>query len=74
MATVNIHAAKTHLSQLIERVNKGEEIIIARGNKPIARLMPLESKPQGRQPGTLAGKFEVGESFFEPLPPDELDG
>lgn len=69
MAAVNVHEAKTHLSRLLERVQAGEEIVIARSGKPIARLVPLE--PRGpRQPGLLKGR--VGAAFFEPLPEDEL--
>jgi prevent-host-death family protein len=70
MDTVNVHEAKTHLSRLLERVRRGEEVIIAKNGRPCARLCPLE-KPPPRRPGLLAG--EVGDAFFEPLPDDELE-
>jgi len=66
---VNVHEAKTHLSRLLERVKNGEEIILAKGGVPYARLMPLAQKE--RELGFLEGS--VPESFFEPLPEDELD-
>jgi prevent-host-death family protein len=69
--TVNIHDAKTHLSQLVERVRKGEEIILAKAGKPCARLVPLE-QPARRTPGFLKGKFKLQKEFFEPLPDEEL--
>ena len=69
MVTVNVHEAKTQLSRLLERARAGEEIVIAKGGVPCARLCPLEA-PQPRRPGILHGK--VDESFFEPLPEDEL--
>jgi prevent-host-death family protein len=69
---VSIHAAKTHLLRLIARVEAGEEIIIARGDKPVAKLVPIA--PKGRPVfGAMRGMFTVGPEFFEPLPPDELD-
>ncbi|MFN0315999.1 MAG: type II toxin-antitoxin system Phd/YefM family antitoxin [Burkholderiales bacterium] len=68
---VNIHEAKTHLSQLVERVRKGEEIILAKAGKPCARLVPLE-QPARRTPGFLKGKFKLQKEFFEPLPDEEL--
>lgn len=70
MATVvNIHEAKTHFSRLAQRAHAGEEIIIARGGKPWARLMPLEDRHE-RVPGLAQGK--VTEAFFEELPEEEL--
>ena len=70
--TVSIHAAKTNLSRLIKRAEAGEEIIIARGRTPVAKLVPLTPKPK-RVFGALRGKFSIGPEFFEPLPPEELD-
>lgn len=67
--TVNVHEAKTHLSRLFERVKAGEEIILAKGGVSYARLTPLEK--QERELSFLKGT--VLESFFEPLPEDELD-
>ena len=69
--TVNVHEAKTHLSRLLARVEAGEEIVIARNGKPAARLVAC--KPRGkRRPGTLKGKIEIDDSFFDPLPEEEL--
>lgn len=73
MPTVTIHAAKTNLSKLIERACAGEEIIIARGNQPVVKLVPVEAMTPKREPGTLKGKLTVPPEFFEPLPEDELD-
>jgi prevent-host-death family protein len=72
MPTVTIHQAKTNLSKLIERASQGEEIIIARGSKPVARLVPLGPVKGKRQPGSLKGKLEIGPEFFEPLSDEEL--
>ena len=70
-ATVNVHEAKTHLSRLLARVEAGEEIVIARNGKPAARLVACT--PRGkRRPGTLKGKIEIDDSFFDPLPEEEL--
>lgn len=73
MDTVNIHQAKTQLSRLIERVCAGEEIIIARGGKPVARLAPLQRSAKPRTPGLLKGKIWVAKDFNAPLPDDLLD-
>lgn len=69
MSTVNIHEAKTHLSKLLDRMLTGEEIIIARAGKPLARLLPVEERLP-RVPGIARGKLT--DAFFEPLPEDEL--
>lgn len=70
---VTIHAAKTQLSKLIARVEKGEEIIISRGDKPVAKLTPIASERPKRVPGRLKHLIgEIGPEFFEPLPEDEL--
>lgn len=74
MATVTIHQAKTHLSRLIARVERGEEIVIARGHEPVAKLSPINRiKPQ-RKPGAMKGKWPSlpDAFFFEPLPVQEL--
>jgi prevent-host-death family protein len=68
---VTIHAAKTNLSRLIEQAAAGEEVIIARGSTPVARLVPIVA-PARREPGTLRGLVHVDDSFFEPLPDAEL--
>ena len=73
MRTVNIHAAKTHLSRLVEDAAAGEEIIIAKSGKPIARLVPLAQPKQKRVLGRLRGKIMVPEDFDAPLPDEVLD-
>ena len=72
MSVVTIHKAKTNLSRLIEKVARGEEVIIARGSKPVARLVAVGEVNGKRQPGSLKGKLVVGREFFEPLPAGEL--
>jgi antitoxin (DNA-binding transcriptional repressor) of toxin-antitoxin stability system len=72
MATiVNIHEAKTHFSKLLERVQQGEEIIIAKAGEPIAQLKALP-KRKGRRPGSAKGLITVPDSFFDPLPDDVM--
>jgi prevent-host-death family protein len=73
METVTIHKAKTELSRLIEKACRGEEIVIARGKKPVVRLVAIEDTTGHRKPGALRGKLKVGPEFFEPLPAEELD-
>jgi len=73
MDTVTIHTAKTMLSQLLARVEAGEEIILARGKKPIAKLVPFRSEATKRQFGALRGLVNVGPEFFEPLPAQEIE-
>lgn len=70
--TVTIHAAKTTLSQLIARVEAGEEIIIARDKTPVAKLVPIRQAKPKRQFGAMRGKATIGPEFFEPLPEEEL--
>lgn len=70
MTIVNVHEAKTKLSALLARAHAGEEITIARAGKPYARLVPLETPP-ARRPGRYSEP--VPETFFEPLPEDELE-
>ncbi len=65
MSEVSVHEAKTHLSRLLRRVELGEEIIIARSGKPVARLMAIE-QPRRRQFGLDRGKFEVPDDFNDP--------
>lgn len=73
MAVITVHAAKTNLSQLLERAEAGEEIIIARGQVPVARLVPIAPKPKPkRQFGLYAGLATIGPEFFDPLPEEEL--
>jgi prevent-host-death family protein len=70
MKMVNIHAAKTQLSALVEEAASGKEIIIAKAGKPMARLMPLEQKKFDRKPGRLKGLIKMRDNFDDPLPPD----
>ena len=69
MKVVNVHEAKTNFSRLLERAHAGEEIILAKGGKPFARLLPLEAA-QERLPGRYPDA--VPESFFDPLPDEEM--
>ncbi|HMD16604.1 MAG TPA: type II toxin-antitoxin system Phd/YefM family antitoxin [Terriglobales bacterium] len=73
MATVTIGKAKADLSRLIARACGGENIVIARGKKPVVRLVALRDAQGNRKPGALRGKLKVGPEFFEPLPAEELD-
>jgi prevent-host-death family protein len=74
MATVKIHEAKTQLSKLIARAEAGEEIIIARDDKPVVKLTPVEGGKRRPQFGALKGKIPhiPDEFFFDPLPEEEL--
>lgn len=74
MKTVNIHAAKTHLSSLVEEAAAGEEIILAKAGKPVARLMPLEKPDFRKSFGMLKGKIRISDDFDAPLPPEILKG
>jgi prevent-host-death family protein len=71
---VTIHEAKTHLSRLLKKAANGEEVIIARGSTPVARLVPIGPSGGWRRPGSMKGLLSVGPEFFEPLPSDELAG
>jgi prevent-host-death family protein len=68
MKVVNLHAAKTHLSRLIEQAAAGEEIVIAKAGKPVARLVPFEPRREPRQPGLMKGQIWIADDFDEPLP------
>ena len=71
MATVvNMHQAKTELSRLVASALEGEEVIITRNGKPVARLTPIS---QGRKSGTLKGKIWYAPDAFEPLSEEELE-
>ncbi len=72
MTSVNVHEAKTHLSRLLARVVEGEEIVIAKAGKPVARLVPMERRPRRRVLGQDEGLFEVPDDFDDPLPEDIL--
>ena len=68
----SIHAAKTQLSRLVERAEAGEDVIIARGSTPVARLTKLRPNHPARRFGAMRGRARVTRAFFEPLPPAEL--
>ena len=70
--TVKVAEAKARLSELLAKVEAGEEVIIARGKKPVVRLVPVKSPPNKRVPGLFKAEFKIGPSFFEPLPSEEL--
>jgi prevent-host-death family protein len=71
--TVNVHEAKTQLSQLLVRVSMGEEVVIAKAGKPVARLVGLGTKPKRRAPGSAQGQVWVASDFTAPLPEDILE-
>jgi prevent-host-death family protein len=68
--TVNLYDAKTNLSALVERAAAGEEIIIAKAGRPLARLVPLEKRSAPREFDFLAGQVIAGPDFDDPLPDD----
>lgn len=74
MRTVNVHEAKTHFSRLIDAAHAGETIVVAKGGRPWARLVPLEASSPVRQPGILSGvlKLPTAEALLEPLAEEEL--
>ncbi len=74
METINVHAAKSQLSRLLDAVAGGEEVVIAKAGKPVARLISIDNPKQPRQLGTLAGEFTVPDDFDDPLPDDVLAG
>lgn len=74
MPTVNVHAAKTNFSRLVDRAAAGEEIIIAKAGQPVAKLVPLATAPQEkRRLGLLAGRAVIPPDFDAPLPEEVLD-
>lgn len=68
MKTINVHQAKTQLSRLLEEVAAGQEIIIAKAGRPVARLVSLRAAPKKRQLGIMEGKLAVLPDFDAPLP------
>jgi len=72
MKPIPIHQAKAELSRLIQRACDGEDVVISRGREPVVRLVPVKRAVPARKFGTLRGKLTVDESFFEPLPEDEI--
>ena len=74
MQSVNIPGAKTHLSRLVERAEQGEEIVIARAGRPVAKLVPFgDTDLRPWEPGSMRGQFEVPDDFDDPLPDELLD-
>ncbi len=67
MTTFNIHEAKTHFSKLLERVLNGEEVIIAKAGKPVARILPVATSASPRVPGIDKGKIIIMPNFDDPL-------
>ena len=67
---INLYDAKTQLSQLVERAAAGEEIVIAKAGRPMARLVPMKVATVARLPGMLKGKVAIGPDFNAPLPAD----
>jgi len=67
-STYNVHQAKTHLSELLERVADGEDVIIAKAGVPVARLVPVVRPNDGRPLGTEKGRLVVADDFDAPLP------
>ena len=72
MTTYNIHEAKTHFSKLLEKVSKGEEVIIANAGKPVAQLIAVPQARAPRKPGNDAGKIIIMPDFDDPLPEFDL--
>jgi len=72
MRTVNIHEAKTHFSKLIDAVEHGEQVLIAKAGKPAAKLIPIAAEKPKRQIGVLKGKIRIAKDFDAPLPDDIL--
>ncbi len=70
MKKVNVHAAKTHLSRLVDEAGAGEEIIIAKAGRPVARLVPLSPTTRPRKPGAMRGRIRIHADFDAPLPED----
>jgi prevent-host-death family protein len=71
---VSVLEAKTHLSRLIVSACDGEDVVISRAGKPVVRLVPIRHEKQERRFGAMKGKARVTRTFFEPLPPELLDG
>ena len=73
MPTYTVHQAKTNLSKLLAQAEAGEEVIIARDDKPVVRLTPIEAAKPKRVFGAYKGRATVTDAFFEPLPDTELE-
>jgi prevent-host-death family protein len=71
---VNIQEAKSNLSKLINQVIAGEEVIVAKSGKPVAKIVPIENPTQNRKPGSAKGKLTISDDFDAPLPDEILKG
>jgi len=65
---VNVHEAKTHFSELLVRLSQGEEIVIGKAGRPVARLVPYSDRTAQREPGSARGQFTMEGDFDAPLP------
>jgi len=74
MKMVNVHEAKTHLSRLLKRVAAGEEVVIAKAGRPVARLVPFAAPSGKRSLGFAKGQVRISSDFDAPLPPTLLAG
>lgn len=74
MSTYNIHEAKSQLSKLIDAMQRGERVVIAKAGKPVAVLGPVQGGPPKRVRGVLKGQIQLGPEFDEPLPADLFEG
>lgn len=72
MNPVTVHAAKTHLSKLIQRACAGEDVVISRGKTPVVRLVPIRTAKPRRKFGAMRGRARTTKAFFASLPPEEL--
>lgn len=72
MPVVNVHAAKTHLSRLVDRAAAGEEVIIAKAGRPVVRLVPIASGAPRSGFGAMKGRVRIADDFDAPLPPELL--
>jgi prevent-host-death family protein len=74
MKIINVFEAKTRLSEILEQVAKGEEVILGKHGRPVAILSPYRNKASKRKLGTLKGQYKMSEDFDEPLPPEFFNG
>lgn len=72
MKQYTVHAAKSQLSKLLAEAEAGEEVVIARGDKPVVKIVPIQTSKKPRMPGSMKGKIHVDDAFFDPLPAEEL--
>ena len=74
MIKINVHEAKTHLSRYLEKIARGESIVLCKRNTPIAEIRPIPLPRKQKRPiGLAKGSFKVPKKFFEPLPAEVLD-